>query len=316
MRLAGAIPAGVEKLPEEDDILVAFKAVKNPVEIENVRNAHVKEGAVMVRFLKWVTENDHVFKETDVHEKLTALRKEQDGYSEPSFDTIAGYMANGAIVHYSPKEGECADVQREGFLLVDTGGQYIDGTTDITRTIVMGEITPAMKHDFTLVLKSHIALASAIFLKDATGGNLDVLARTPFWKEGLNYRHGTGHGIGFCLGVHEGPQHISLRPGGAKLAAGMLLSNEPGIYRDGQYGIRTENIMLVEERFTNEFGTFMGFETLSLCPIDLRAVEIAELSPEEKEWLNAYHKKVFDLLSPHLKQDETEWLKKYTEVVA
>jgi Xaa-Pro aminopeptidase len=224
-------------------------------------------------------------------------------------------MSNGAIVHYSPKPDECAAVKREGFLLVDTGAQYIDGTTDITRTIVMGEITDEMKRDFTIVLKGHIALATAIFLKGAAGSQLDVLTRSPFWREGLNYRHGTGHGVGYCLGVHEGPHHISMRPGGAKLEPGMLVTNEPGLYRDGKYGIRTENVMLVEERFTNEYGTFLGFETLSLCPINLRAVDLTLLNAEEKNWLNAYHKKVYELLSPRLTPDENEWLKQSTTAV-
>jgi Xaa-Pro aminopeptidase len=312
VKLAGAIPSSVTKQPEEEDIIALLKAVKNPVEIANIRNAHIKEGVVMTRFLKWLDESKHEFPETAVHEKLTELREEQDGYLEPSFDTIAGYMSNGAIVHYSPKPDECATVKREGFLLVDTGAQYNDGTTDITRTTVMGAITDAMKHDFTIVLKGHIALATALFLKGATGGLLDVLARGPFWREGLNYRHGTGHGLGYCLGVHEGPHNISMRPNKVKLEPGMLVTNEPGLYRDGKYGIRTENVLLVEERFTNEFGTFLGFETLSLCPIDLRAVDFTLLNAEERDWLNAYHKKVYDLLSPRLKPDENEWLKQVT----
>jgi Xaa-Pro aminopeptidase len=315
VKLAGAIPSSVTKQPEEEDIIALLKAVKNPVEIADIRNAHIKEGVVMTRFLKWLDESTHKFPETAVHEKLTELREQQDGYLEPSFDTIAGYMSNGAIVHYSPKQDECAEVKREGFLLVDTGAQYNDGKTDITRTAVMGEITDEMKHDFTIVLKGHIALATAVFLKGTVGGQLDVLARSPFWREGLNYRHGTGHGIGYCLGVHEGPHHISMRPGGAKLAPGMLVTNEPGLYRDGKYGIRTENVMLIEERYTNEFGTFLGFETLSLCPIDLRAVDLTLLNAKEKDWLNAYHKKVYDLLSPSLTPDENEWLKQVTVAV-
>jgi Xaa-Pro aminopeptidase len=194
---------------------------------------------------------------------------------------------------------------------VDTGAQYLDGTTDITRTLVMGAVSAEMKRDFTLVLKGHIALASTVFLSGATGEQLDAIARRPLWAAGMNYRSGTGHGLGYCLGVHEGPQGISTRHNITKLEAGMLLTNEPGVYKEGRYGIRTENVLLVEERFTNEDGLFLGFDVISYCPIDIRALDITLLTAEEREWLDTYHKRVLETLSPFLNEPEIKWLEKF-----
>lgn len=316
-RLAEAVPPSVKTIRLNDDITAVLKAVKSEVEVANIRNAHIKEGVVMVRFLKqldeWAqNESRAALTEADLHGILTRLREEQAFYIEPSFDTIAAYAENAASMHYSPVKGADKAILPEGFLLVDTGGQYLDGTTDITRTIVMGALTDEMKRDFTLVLKGHIALASTVFLSGVTGRQLDAISRVPLWAAGMNYRSGTGHGIGYCLGVHEGPQSISMRANETKLAAGMLCTNEPGVYKEGRYGIRTENMMLVKELFTNEDGTFMGFELISFCPIDLKAVDETRLTPAETGYLNDYHKRVYETLSPLLNENERAWLKNAT----
>lgn len=316
IRLAEAVPSAMRVIRDASAV-AAMKAVKNETELMNIRQAHIKEGVVMVRLLKWLEEwvgqeTREALEEADIHDLLTRFREEQMHYLEPSFDTIAAYRENAASMHYSPVKGASKAVEPEGFLLVDTGGQYLDGTTDITRTIVMGNITDEMKRDFTLVLKGHVALASAQFLSGITGTNLDILARLPLWAAGQNYRSGTGHGLGYCLGVHEGPHNISMRANSVKLAAGMLCTNEPGVYKEGRYGIRTENVLLVKELFTNDDGTFMGFDILSFCPIDRKAIAVEQLTATEMQFVNDYHQKVFEALSPYLNENEQVWLRNAT----
>ena len=308
-----AIPKTVKTI-KSPSVIAGLKSAKNEIEIKNCRNAFLKEGVVMVRFLKWLEakkiEGD-LPDETVIQEKLSQLRSAEEYCLGDSFTTIAAYGENAALAHYSPKPGKCAQLRPEGFLLVDTGGQYLDGTTDLTRTIVMGPVTDEMRRDFTLVLKGHFALARAKFLKGTCGVHLDVLARQYIWEAGMDYKHGTGHGLGFCLGVHEGPQNISMRINNHGLRPGMLCSNEPGIYKEGRHGIRTENIMLVKLLEENEFGTFLGFETMSYCPIDTRALDKSLLTSDELDYLNDYHKLVYEKLSPRLTQEEGAWLKEF-----
>ena len=315
VKLFDAVPNTAKPI-KSLSIITELKAVKNKTEIENFKNAFVKEGVVMVRLLKWLSEQkDNKPEETDVQAKVSKLRLQQEHCLGDSFTTIAAYGGNAALMHYSPKPGNCAKIKPEGFLLVDTGGQYLDGTTDITRTIAMGPISDEMRRDFTLVLKGHIALARVKFLQGTAGIHLDVLARQPIWEAGMDYRSGTGHGLGFCLGVHEGPHSISIRFIETKLIPGMLCTNEPGIYKEGRYGIRTENVMLVKELECTEHGTFLGFELISFCPIDTRALDKSLLTQEETDYLNDYHCQVFNKLSPFITQEEREWLKEVTRAI-
>ena len=301
--------------PVKGNIIQGLKAVKNPIEIENFKNAFIKEGVTMVRFLKWLSENSP--SEMQIVQKLTELRKSNKDCLGDSFGTIAAYGKNAAIVHYNPntKKPENETV-KDGFLLVDTGGQYLDGTTDITRTIVVGDetkVSDEMKRDFTLVLKGNIALARAKFLQGTVGMQLDILARQYLWQAGMDYKHGTGHGIGYCLSVHEGPANISTKANNNKLLPGMMFSNEPGLYKEGRYGIRIENLMLVKEACgldENEHGVFLEFEVMSLCPIDTRAIDMTLLTPDEVDYLNSYHQNVYEKLSPFLTEDERQWLRR------
>ncbi len=299
-----------ELRPIEIDYTTTLKAVKNETELNNLEKVNIKDGVAMVRLIKWLKEEGckSGVTEYDIDDKLLHFRKQGENFMYPSFSTIAAYMDNGPLMHYSALADDCKTIEPSGFLLVDSGGQYLDGTTDITRTIALGQLTDQMITDFTLVLKSHIGLASAVFLYGATGSNLDILARKPLWDKGIDYKCGTGHGIGFCLNVHEGPQGISQRPSFVVLEPGMLITNEPGIYRDNEYGIRTENTVLVSEHQTTPFGRFMRFETISYCPIDLDAVNPSLLTQEEKAWLNNYHKTVYEKLSPCLNEEEKAWL--------
>jgi len=299
----------------EIDIVVMLKAVKSQVEMANTCNAYIKESVVLVRLLKWIEEHPDIssLKEGDVARKINALRKEQPDFFEDGFSTIVAYGANAAQAHYSP--GPVGDVLKtDGFLLIDTGGQYLDGTTDTTRTIAIGPITNEMKRNFTLVLKGHIAISKAVFPMNTNGIQLDALARLSLWEHGLDFRHGTGHGIGYCLGVHEGPQGISKRSK-VMLEPGMLLSNEPGFYKDGEYGIRTENIIAVEKRNETEYGVFYGFETLTYCPYDISSIDVSILSPEEITYINEYHDKTYKVLAPSLNTDEQEWLRNATRPI-
>ncbi len=290
-----------------------LKSVKNPIEIAGMRNAMEKDGVALVRFLMWLEkamDNRETVTELDIARKLVEYRSEQPLYFSESFGTIAGYNDHGAIVHYSANEESNAVIKPGGLLLVDSGAQYFDGTTDITRTIAVGPVSPEMKHDFTQVLKGNIALSSARFPQGTVGMQLDILARQFLWKSGENYLHGTGHGIGCFLNVHEGPQSIRMNYNPEPIRPGMITSNEPGLYRAGQYGIRIENLLLTIEDGATDFGQFNAFETLTLCPIDTNLIDDSLMSPEEITWLNNYHNMVHDLLSPMLNEEEREWLRK------
>ena len=299
------------EIKEKLNITTTLKAIKNEVEIANFENAHIKDGVAMVKFIKYLKETVGKEKVTEItaSEKLSELRSQGELAKGDSFGTIAGYKEHAAMMHYSATPESDYELKEEGLFLVDSGGQYLDGTTDITRTFVLGNITEEEKRDFTLVLKGHINLSKAKFLKGATGCNLDILAREPLWEQGLDYKCGTGHGVGFFLNVHEGPQGI--RPNGntVPLEPGMILTNEPGVYKEGKFGIRIENIMVVVRAKSNDCGEFYRFETISYCPIDLNGVDVALSNNDEKEWLNNYHKKVYEKLSPYLNNDEKELLK-------
>lgn len=300
------------------DVTTDLKAVKNDVEQKNIELAQVKDGVAMVRFLMWVKEavKTQELEEADIHVKLTELRAEQEENKGPSFITIAGYEENAASMHYTPIKGQSKKLAPKNMLLVDTGGQYLGGTTDITRTIILGEITPEMKEDFTTVLKSHIGLATARFLKGTAGCNLDILARLPMWERGLDYKCGTGHGVGYFLSVHEGPQGFSqsLRSN-AVFKPGMYVTNEPGIYKENQWGIRIENTLLVREDETVGSDTFYSFDTISYCPIDLEGIDVSLLTVKERDWLNRYHAMVYSKLCNYLTQAERNWLKENTRTV-
>jgi len=305
----GAIPGELERV-DTRDIIAFLKGVKSEAELANIRNAYIKEGVAMTKLLKWLDDSlsaGDVLTEDDVVKKLQGFRKQQENYLCDSFDTISAYGANAAQAHYSHK-GTGATLEPKGFYLLDTGGQYLDGTTDTTRTVVLGALTDEMKHDFTLVLKGHIALSCAVFLKGTTGRELDMLARQPILQSCQNYNHGTGHGIGYCLGVHEGPYGINQR-NDIVIESGMVFANEPGIYKQGCYGIRTENSVVAKELCKNDNGTFYNFETLTYCPYDTRGINVEMLTPQEKDFVNTYHTKVQTVLSPMLTEDEQMWLK-------
>ena len=298
------------------NITSALKAVKNEVEISNYRNAFVKDGIAMVKILKWVEDHaDCGVTEWDVSEQLLKFRAEQPDFLEASFTTIAGYGANAAIIHYGPKKESAALLQPKGFLLLDSGGQYLDGTTDITRTIPLGPLTAEEKEDYTLVLKGHIQLALAKFPENTLGYKLDIFARAPLWQYGKDYRHGTGHGVGYVLSVHEGPQNIGLRYVDYPMKTGMITSNEPGFYCAGSHGIRIENVTLTKAWKTTEYGSFLQFETLTLCPIDTRPVVKALLLPEEIKWLNEYNRTVYAALEAHLDKAHCAFLKERTQAL-
>ncbi|NDV60350.1 aminopeptidase P family protein [Bacteroides sp. 519] len=293
-----------------------LKAIRNEQEINGIHEAMRKDGVAMVKFLKWLNEAVTTGKETElsIDKKLHAFRAEQDLYVGESFDTIAGYGAHGAIVHYSATDASNATILPKGFLLLDSGAQYLDGTTDITRTIALGELTDEEKRDYTLVLKGHIDLAMAKFPAGTRGAQLDILARLPLWQNGMNFLHGTGHGIGHFLNVHEGPQSIRMNENPVVLRPGMLTSNEPGVYKAGSHGIRTENLILVVNDKEGMYGDYYKFETVTLCPICTKGIIKEMLSKEEIDWLNDYHKQVYDKISPSLNEEEKEWLLNATEL--
>ena len=295
----------------------AMKAVKNKKEMEGYRHAMERDGVAMVKFLCWLEKAVKRGGESEVSidRKLTALRAEQEGYRGLSFDTIAGYGAHGAIVHYEATEETDIPLRPEGLLLLDSGAQYLDGTTDITRTIALGPVSDRQRKVYTLVLKGHIRLQMLKFPDGACGSQLDAIARSPLWEEGLNFLHGTGHGVGSYLNVHEGPHQIRMEWKPAPLHAGMTVTDEPGIYIEGEFGVRVENTLLITPYRTTEFGSFLQFEPLTLCPIDTMPIIIELLSDEERAWLNGYHQTVFDRLSPHLEGEELEWLKKATREI-
>lgn len=291
-----------------------MKAVKNKAEQEGFRKAMVRDGVAMVRFLKWLEENPSQT-EVSVADQLELLRSEQSLYKGLSFDTIAGYERHGAIVHYEATAESDVPLERKGFLLLDSGAQYQDGTTDITRTIPMGPLTDEQKKVYTLVLKGHIDLQMLHFPEGATGTQLDAIARQPLWQSGLNFLHGTGHGVGSYLNVHEGPHQIRMEWKPAKLQAGMTVTDEPGVYLEGRFGVRIENTLLVVPIGETECGRFLGFETLTLCPIDVRPIIREMLTLEERQWLNDYHTMVYQRLKGYLKEDEVRWLRAATAAI-
>jgi Xaa-Pro aminopeptidase len=271
-----------------------MKAIKNETEIAGFRNAMQRDGVALAKFETWLRQQlaeNKVITELDVSRKLLEFRSEQDYFVSESFETIAAYGAHGAVVHYAPTPESNAPILREGVLLIDSGAHYLDGTTDLTRTMAVGAVTDEMKRDFTLLLKGHIALTRAKFPKGTVGMQLDILARQFIWQNGENYLHGTGHGVGHCLNVHEGPQSIRMNYNPTPLQPGMITSNEPGIYKAGRYGIRIENLLLCVPAETTEFGTFYQFETLTRCPIDTSLVDPDLLTKEESEWLSDYNQK-------------------------
>ena len=313
----------VHRLPQSCQVVekgspvALMKAVKSSAEIEGFRQAMVRDGVAMVRFLRWLERElpGGEVTELSVDRALLRFRSEQPLFRDISFDTIAGYKEHGAIVHYEATPETDVALRPEGFLLLDSGAQYQDATTDITRTIPLGVLTEEERRDYTLVLKGHIALARAVFPQGTCGTQLDVLARQAMWREGVNYLHGTGHGVGSYLNVHEGPHQVRMNHMPTLLVPGMTLTNEPGIYKAGRHGVRTENVMLVVPCMETEFGAFYRFEALTLCPIATSPIVTEMMNVEETEWLNAYHRHVYEVLSPHLDEAEREWLQKATQAL-
>ena len=311
-----AIPSSC-KIIDEMNITTVLKGNKNKTEIENQKNAYLKDGVALTKFIYWLDKNVGKIEisELSAEEKLLKFRQEQDLFLEPSFSTIAAYKENAAMMHYSASEGSNAILKPEGLFLVDSGGQYLDGTTDITRTIALGPITEEEKKDYTLTLKGHINLINARFLAGTNGHALDILCRYPLWQEGIDYKCGTGHGIGFLLNVHEGPHRFANVPNNIALEEGMIVTIEPGVYKAGKHGIRIENVVVVEKDIATDSGQFMKFDTLSFVPIDLEGVNSEMLSESEKTWLNNYHRDVYTKLSPYLNEEEKLWLEKETRAI-
>lgn len=320
-RICSSIPKGV-KIIDDKNPTEAMKAVKNETELRNTRNAHVKDAVAMCRFMYWLKKNigKQPMSELSVSDYLEQLRRAQEGFLDLSFDTICGYAEHGAIVHYSATPESDVPLKAEGLLLVDSGGHYLEGTTDITRTFVLGEITDEMRANFTRVCRSNLNLASVRFLHGCCGKNLDVIAREPFWEANLDYKHGTGHGVGYVLNVHEGPQALrwnktSGLSENSVLEAGMITTDEPGIYIEGQYGIRLENELICCEGEKNEYGQFMYFENITYVPFDLDGIDIGQMTEAERRRLNEYHAKVYEVVAPLLEEEERAWLKEATREV-
>ncbi len=311
-RLYEAIAAGNEIVDAVNPSQL-MKACKNPTEVENIRKAHIKDGIALVKWLKWLKENVGRIPMTEISiaEKLAEHRRARKNFIDLSFDTICGYEAHGAIIHYSATEETNVPVEAKGLLLVDSGGHYLEGSTDITRTIVLGPVTEEQKKMFTLVLKGHFALASARFPRGVAGINLDILARKPLWDENLDYRHGTGHGVGYLINIHEGPNSFRWQQTAMKstaLSEGMITSDEPGYYEDGVFGIRHEDELLVVRDRETAYGEFLKFENLTYCPFDLEGIDRSLLEPGDIAMLNAYHKHVYETLAPFLSKEEALWL--------
>lgn len=302
-----------------EDPIVLMKATKNPVEMEGARRAHIKDGIAVTKFMYWLKKNigKEPMTEISAAEVLHQLRDEQPEFLEESFETISAYGANAAMPHYHPDTENPVVIEPRGLYLVDSGGHYLDGTTDITRTFVMGDLTEEERTLFTRVLQGHIQLAKAKFLKGCRGINLDILAREPLWRDGLNYNHGTGHGVGALSNVHEAPngvrwQIVPERNDSCVLEEGMITSNEPGVYIENKFGIRHENLMLCRNAFSTEYGDFMEHETLTVVPFDLDGIDPSLMQPDEIAWLNDYHQRVYDVLAPCMKEDEKDWLREAT----
>lgn len=310
-------------IPDESTLIegisVPFhlKAIKTEVEITNIRHAMRKDGVAMVEFLHWLENNLGKFPVTEftVAEKLTEFRSKQADFKGFSFYPIVGYKEHGAIVHFHVSADNALPIEKDGFLLFDSGGQYLDGTTDITRTIALSELSAQQKTDFTLVLKGMISLTLAKFPTNTRGYHLDILARKDLWQHGLNYGHGTGHGVGYFLNVHEGPMSIRQEFNDRVIEAGMLISNEPALYRQGEYGLRTENLIICLKDQSTEFGNFLRFDTMTLCPIDTKAIDKSLMTPEEINWLNNYHQTVFQELAPLLSPELKKYLKEITKAI-
>jgi Xaa-Pro aminopeptidase len=300
---------------EDISIPTRLKSIKNKTEIGNIANVMIKDGIALTKFFHWFNSNHgrEPMTENSLSDKLLEFRLQQKDFLGSSFETITAFNENSALPHYTPEEGSGAEIGERGLLLVDSGGQYMGGTTDITRTMPVGIPSSQQKRDFTLILKGHINLALAKFPNGTRGYQLDFIARRAMWGSGMNYAHGTGHGVGYCLNVHEGPQSISPADNKTVIEAGMLTSNEPAIYREGEYGIRIENLILCYEDEETEFGQFLKFDTVSLCFIEKSLIDKSLLDQIEIEWLNAYQSEVYDKLSPHLTTEEKIWLKEKTE---
>ncbi|MCC8141687.1 MAG: aminopeptidase P family protein [Lachnospiraceae bacterium] len=320
-RLAAALPDSVTVIDKANPSAL-MKAVKNETEIKNTRLAHEKDGVVMTKFMYWLKKNvgSTEMDEYSIGQYLDQLRRQQEHFLDLSFDDICAYGENAAMMHYAAAKESAAAVCPEGMLLVDSGGHYLEGTTDITRTFVLGEITPKMRLHYTTVVRCMLTLANVKFLHGCAGISMDVLCREPLWEMGIDYRCGTGHGVGHILSVHEGPNgfHYKVVPersDAGVLEAGMITTDEPGVYLEGEYGIRIENELLCVEDEKNEYGQFMRFEPLTLCPIDLDGIDPEQMSPGERKQLNDYHRLVYEKIAPQLNEDEREWLKKYTREI-
>lgn len=310
------------KVLNQENPTVRMKAIKNPVELENLRNAHVEDGVAFTKFMYWLKTNVGKIPMTEItaSDYLAERRKERKGFLDLSFDTIAAYEANGAMMHYCADPESAAVLEPRGFLLVDSGGHYYQGTTDITRTMALGPITEKQREHFTIVLRSNLNLAAAKFLYGCNGHNLDILSRGPLWELGLDYKCGTGHGVGYLLNVHEAPNGfrwkiVPERKDSAIFEEGMVTTDEPGVYLEGEYGIRTENELVCCKAEKNEYGQFMKFETITYAPIDLDAIDPELLTKREKQLLNDYHHMVYEKLSPYLTEEEQKWLQVYTRAV-
>lgn len=317
-RICESLPKDIKVINCENPTIY-MKAVKNKVETDNMRKAHIKDGVAVTRFMYWLKENvgkTHIT-EVSVAYKLEKLRGEQEGYIGPSFEPIMAYGVHGAIIHYSATDKTNAVIKEKGLLLSDTGGHYYEGTTDITRTFVMGELSEEEKKAYTLVLKGHLRLSAAKFLYGVRGINLDILARQSLWEHGMDYRHGTGHGVGYILNVHEAPNNIRWKTGdyntdSAVLEEGMITSNEPGVYVENEFGVRLENLILCKKSEKNVYGQFMEFENLTLVPFEKSAIDKRYMSDKDIELLNKYHEKVYEVISPYLPDNEAEWLRDVT----
>ncbi|MFV0198184.1 aminopeptidase P family protein [Empedobacter falsenii] len=310
-----AIPS-ISTIKLATSIVTHLKSTKNEIELDGFRKAMIKDGVALTKFFMWLEENiDQNINEVTVADKLIEFRSQQENFKGASFGTICGYADHGAMNHYSATPESAYTLGKEEMLLIDSGAQFLEGTTDITRTLILGEPTAQQKIDYTLVLKGNIALSEAVFPADSRGSLLDVLSRKALWEHGFNYGHGTGHGVGHFLCVHEGPQSIRLEENLTPLKVGMVLSNEPGLYRDGEYGIRIENLMVVQPAMSTQFGDFLKFEIITISPIDKTLIDINLMTDEEITWLNNYHQFVFDNLKSHLNETETAWLKEKCEAI-
>lgn len=315
------IPSNVQKI-EERNPSILFKSIKNEIELKNIRNSHIKDGVAFTKFMYWLKNNIGKIEITEISatQKLEEFRREQDKFIEPSFSTIAAYKDHAAMMHYSATEESNYKLEPRDLFLVDSGGQYFDGTTDITRTIALGPIPENVRKDFTNVVRGMIRLSKAKFLYGCRGYNLDILARGPLWEEGIDYKCGTGHGIGFILNVHEGPNGFRWKvrediDDSCILEEGMVTTNEPGVYVENSHGIRIENEIVVRKAEKNEYGQFMDFEVITFAPIDLDAIDESLILKDEKVYLNNYHKQVYDKISPYLNEEEKQWLKTYTREI-